>query len=368
MEEAASLAHYKAVKNKLPNIAVKSDTLDKLKNVVAAVNEIVIHGTQFLKLYLLHHYDQNDGKLPMLNKLLIMNCFQVVRQITPNRNTKNAADFNKLKKVFDDHYKQTMIGDASCMNHLNLRQILDYSATDILTQYETNIKQNYISSVERFVNVLYNKKQTENALSKQEKSEFNNKLRQTKRLVLDRASSVIPSEIKPHFEKMIIQRNLKKDNVHYDLQCHPQDYLPCMIYMMKFIESKGQKLNSIFPTRTDIIPKNITLDTVSLITLFVTDVSHFVPTVRIKHDLKKNVNLYKQQAWKTIFRTDMSCFSRTGYEFNHMIETDGVSCSILLVRSDISAMRYKPRVAAAPREKYLDDLSPQKLEALQRKT
>src|SRR5277367_2080004 len=61
MEEAASLAHYKAVKNKLPNIAVKSDTLDKLKNVVAAVNEIVIHGTQFLKLYLLHHYDQNDG-------------------------------------------------------------------------------------------------------------------------------------------------------------------------------------------------------------------------------------------------------------------------------------------------------------------
>src|SRR5271154_5320194 len=91
----------------------------------------------------INHYDQNDGKLPMLNKLLIMNCCQVVRQITPNGNTKNAADFNQLKKVFDDHYKQTMIGDASCMNHLNLRQILEYCATDILTQYETNIKQNY---------------------------------------------------------------------------------------------------------------------------------------------------------------------------------------------------------------------------------
>ena len=29
-----------------------------------------------------------------------------------------------------------------------------------------------------------------------------------------------------------------KDNLYYDLQCNPQDYLPCMIRMMKQIEKE----------------------------------------------------------------------------------------------------------------------------------
>ena len=38
--------------------------------------------------------------------------------------------------------------------------------------------------------------------------------------------------------------------------------------------------------------------------------------------------------WKFFFRTERQCFKKPKYTFHHMIETDGVSCSILMLRND----------------------------------
>ena len=50
----------------------------------------------------------------------------------------------------------------------------------------------------------------------------------------------------------------------------PQDYLSCMIYMMKEIEKLGFSINNVFPMRNDIIPKHIRLDTTTLVHLLIT--------------------------------------------------------------------------------------------------
>ena len=39
----------------------------------------------------------------------------------------------------------------------------------------------------------------------------------------------------------------QKDNLYYDLQCTPQDYLPCMIRMMKEVEKEGVMIYNVFP-------------------------------------------------------------------------------------------------------------------------
>lgn len=362
------MSHYKAIKNKLDNIIIKGDTKEVLTKVVFVVNLIVVHATQFLKVYLLDYYEKNHGCLPEISKLLVMNCFQVVRQTKPNGNTKNPDDLAKLRNVYDDIYKQTVpAGDIENMQHQNLRQILDYAAVGIVTQYETNIKQNYVDYVERFINVLYDKKVKEKDMSKEQKVEFNKMLRRTKHAILERQTASIPNEIKEHFKHIIIQRAFVKDNLYYDLACHPQDYLSSMIYMNKVIENKGLKFANVFPTRTEIMPKYVTIDTTSLISLFVNKGHYASLGIQNKQDLGNNVNLYADATWKIFFKTNLSCFSKTGYTFNYMIETDGVGCSVLLVRTDLSNKIFKPRVPKAPREQYLDDLSAEEKERLQQK-
>lgn len=51
----------------------------------------------------------------------------------------------------------------------------------------------------------------------------------------------------------------RKNNLYYDLQCNPQDYLGCMVFMMKQVENKGYTTTNPFPMRNDIIPKHIRL-------------------------------------------------------------------------------------------------------------
>lgn len=48
----------------------------------------------------------------------------------------------------------------------------------------------------------------------------------------------IDREIKVFFP----QRPYRQDSIYYDIQCHPQDYLPFMFlfYMMRKIEEKGR--------------------------------------------------------------------------------------------------------------------------------
>ena len=62
----------------------------------------------------------------------------------------------------------------------------------------------------------------------------------------------------------------EEESVYYDLKCSPQKYFPCMIFMMKKIEERGFSIYNVFPTRTEIIPKHIKLDTTTLVHLLLT--------------------------------------------------------------------------------------------------
>ena len=61
-------------------------------------------------------------------------------------------------------------------------------------------------------------------------------------------------------------RKLNK-NVHYYIKCSPKDYLRPMTYMMREIETRGQKVSNVFPLRCTMIPMNFRVDTTTLIGL-----------------------------------------------------------------------------------------------------
>ena len=63
-----------------------------------------------------------------------------------------------MAEFFNVHYKPTMSGDDDVtMKMQNLRQILGYAATGIVTEHETNIKQHFVDYIEKFINAVCGK-------------------------------------------------------------------------------------------------------------------------------------------------------------------------------------------------------------------
>jgi len=233
--------------------------------------------------------------------------------------------------------------------------------------YENNVKLHYIEYVERFINVLWMKDSIIRQIKENNKNEtnrdylinnWNSKLRQIKKDILGVVgffeSDEKYRECVIDCKKLItpMKKKYEKDNMHYDLKCNPQDYFPCMIRMMKAIEKQGFAVKNVFPMRNEIEPKNIPLDTTTLTHLLLSKKYGNKSDFLSEGNLKKN----EDRIWKFFFRTERQCFVKQGYSFRHMIETDGVSCSILLVRNDLASKKFIHSKVKEECEKYIDEL------------
>ena len=370
-------SYYKCVKVPLKYIAKYDKVIEKINETVIKANKIVIYSLQFIKLYCINEYDENKV-LPkideeFINAVMKTMCKESSTGRPPSKKTKELKD--KLKTFYDDHFKELMTDND--LDYLHMNTILDYLATDILTMYENNIKQHYIEYLERFVNVNWNKKETidkineEKDLSKNQKEiqikEFVAELRKVKLDLLNIEDKELKSNEKYH---KWIKKNRKislpskdkymKDNLYYDLQCNPQDYFICMYQMMNLCERKEETIYNLFPMRNDIIQKHIKIDTTSIIHLLLEKNKGFFLT---NGNLKKN----EDKLWKFFFRTEKQCFSKKNYTFHHMINTDGISCSIMLIRNDMIGRRV-PTTKKQNNEKYIDELDNKEYDRLKNKT
>jgi len=252
-------------------------------------------------------------------------------------------------------------------------------STEVITMYENNIKQRFCSYVERFVNVSLQKKERLEAIKESEhtaehKKEMTNtlcrELREVKNDILSlndpkTSNAQYHAWIDEQSVRIMPQRQLKENSVNYDIQCRPQDYLPLMVYMMKAVEATGNTITCVFPLRSQLIPKHFRLDTTSLVYLMFTNENGKRSETTLGGNLKKK----QSDVWFFFFKTDMKCFHRVqdnhDYTFHHMIETDGVSCSILLIRKDKAGMIVKqPKAKKDGGEKYIDEITDEEREEL----
>ena len=253
------------------------------------------------------------------------------------------------------------------LDYTHMNTILDYLTIDILTMYENNIKQHYIEYIERYVNVIWEKKFMITQIRKIKKTKIdrestirtlNTQLRKIKVDLLNIENTNYKSNSYYHKwineqKKLVIpvKDKFMKDNLFYDLQCTPQDYFSCMIFMMKQVEKQGYTSSNPFPMRNDVIAKHIRLDTTTLVHLLMTKTQGNKSDYLFKGNLKR----FEDKIWKFFFRTEKQCFNKKWYSFHHMIETDGVSCSIVLLRKD----KVGKRIHASKtlnREQYIDEV------------
>lgn len=215
----------------------------------------------------------------------------------------------------------------------------------------------------------------------EKKSELCNQLRRIKKDFIyfrdqKKSKNIYHDWIYLEITRILPDKDFGENSIAYDLVCNPQEYLPCMIYMMQKIETDNIKINNVFPTRSDIIPKHILIDTVTLVNLFI-DAKKYGKV----ETFTKNGNLVKKQdeIWNYFFRTERKIFhlnnnTENGYKFNYMINTDGVSCSILLLKNKVIkkkgikiSKKEKKQVKEINKEKYINELEDEEYNKIKNK-
>ena len=361
--------YFKCVKIPIKHILKNPDiNLPKITNAVIRCNKIVINTLMFMKLYLLNYFEKNN-KLPEIDKVFVNSCMKILCNESasgrpPKKEIKELKD--KLTTFYNSDYK-LLIKDTD-LDYTHLNTVLDYLTIGIITMYENNIKLHYVEYIERYVNIVWKKKDTINKIKEENKdeekqkelvNEFCRQLRKIKTDILE-ITTEYKSDVKYHnlikeIKKTITPNKEKyqKDNLYYDLQCNPQDYLPCMIKMMKEVEKDKVMIYNVFPMRNDIIMKSIKLDTTTLVHLLFTQKQGNKTDYLLEGNLKK----YENKIWEFFFRTERQCFKKPKYTFHHMIETDGVSCSILMLRNDLIGKRIPSAKVGLHTEQYIDELT-----------
>ena len=361
---------FKGIKIFLKSVLKHLDVnLPKITNVVIKCNKIVIQVLMFMKLFLLDHYEKYN-KLPIINDEFINSCMKILcKENASGRPPKQ--EIKELKEKLTAFYKtdfQPLIQNEN-LDYTHMNTILDYLTIDILTMYENNIKFHYIEYVERYVNVIWKKKfiiskiRKLNITQKAKEKRVNNLCTQLRRIKSDllnveninyKSHSIYHTWINQ--QKQLITPNkstYKKNNIVYDLMCSPFDYFPCMIKMMKQVEKEDHTISNVFPMRNEIIPKHIRLDTTTLVHLLITKKQGNKSNYLTKGNLKKN----EDKIWKFFFRTERKMFHKKHYEFHHMIETDGISCSLLLLRKDLIGKKLPIMKKDLSTEIYIHELT-----------
>ena len=328
--------------------------LPKINRTVLDINSIVIHALQFIKLYILHSYNK-ERRIPDISKVFVSCCLKTVaeRNKSGRQPTTNRTLMDDLEKFYNKHYRN--IAGEQKLPYTHANGVLDYLTIAIVTAYENNIKQHFTEYVERFVNVMFDEQVKNSNLSEGNKGRTLQFLRNIKNdiLTIDKNKFLSSSDCHEwiNYQKSHIFNKVKfkKDNIHYDLHVSPFDYLPGMIYIMQEIEKKEVALLNVFPLRNSIVPHHICIDTSTLIRMLLRK-EH-----GIKEDFESAVKKNADKVWSLFFKTDLKCFKKTKYDFHHMIETDGVSCSIIFRRKDLKNS-YKPKADKPISEQYIDEV------------
>jgi hypothetical protein len=243
--------------------------------------------------------------------------------------------------------------------------ILAYEAIDMTTNIHVNIQEHFIQHLNKFVNIIFNLKQRQEAITR---SDLSREEKRQRRLDLNREFREVKNDLttfnqeltadEQYHEWIKRQRRLiygdktgfDHDSIYYDLKSNTRDYIKPMIYIGKELETiynrianaikEGDQKNvkpkiqqirlfNVLPLRTNIIPKSICLDTPAIIQNLIGE-----STAELLKTYKRD-NRY-HEIWSKFFNLDKRVFKkgRDKYGFNYMIKTDAVSVSVLFIRLD----------------------------------
>jgi hypothetical protein len=354
-KEDENFDYMKTNKDNIKNVLKDPNILPIINDLVNRTNKIVIHAYQFIKLYCIFLYE-NELKFPVIDKEFICDVFKVltIRRCGSGGYTEDnmPEQLQELTEFYREHYSNT-ISNNETIYYDKLSYILPYEAIDMITNINNNIQEHFIDHLNKYVNIVFNVKEKSTKITTENKDKIIRK--QLHKQLYDEIGKVkkdlmhfgdLTSDEKYH--KWIIEERIKlypnktrfdNDNIYYDLKSNTQEFLHSMFHISIELEKLNElriqneekqiRLFNVLSLRTNIISKNICIDTCGLISNFLGD----EPTTKHLRDYKKDNN--QVNLWNKFFKLNKRVFKKgQKYTFSHMIRTDGVSCCVLFVRVD----------------------------------
>ena len=361
-KEEENFDYMKTNKDNINNMIKDHTILPIINDLVNRTNKIVIHAYQFIKLYCIYQYE-NNIQFPVIDKEFICDVFKVltIRKCNSGGYTEEnmPTQLKGLTTFYKTHYANT-ISNNDTIYYDKLSYVLPYEAIDMTTNINNNIQEHFIDHLNKYVNIVFNIKEKSAQIIKENKDKIIRK--ELHKNLYDEIGKVkkdlihfndFTSNIKYHNwikkqkNKLFPNKNsFDKNSIHYDLKSNTQDYLISMFYISNELEKlndariqheeKQIRLFNVLPLRTNIVGKNICIDTCALISNFLGDES---TSTHLK-DYKKENNQY--DLWNRFFKLNKRVFKKgSKYTFSFMIRTDGVSGCSLFIRSDTDGIPLK---------------------------
>jgi len=346
---------YQTLKIPIKTILRDKEALPILTQLVFDMNELVIHTYQFIRLYLLHLL-QNNIKFPEINDTFILYCMKTLgERDNRGKEAKNIDLLNQLDLFYSNEY-QPLLNHAK-ISLKNKTYILPYLATHIHTAFSNNITERFTTHLLRFIN------QTTTSITEDRsiRLQFKHRIFELK----DDEKNSPFQEWKDTHLYHILPTNIKK-SIHYDVKVRPFVYLKGMLYMNSVLEENDRKLFQPIPLRTDIIPKYITLDTASLVSLFCPEKDKNGKKTK-KGELLKNIKENQRDIWSSFVDINNKIFRNQHYQFSYQLQTDGVGCSLLFIRKDlVENKKWGSKIPVVEEKEYpqLETLDDQIIEEL----
>jgi len=263
---------------------------------------------------------------------------------------------NKLFKLHNLIQKNVFY-DVQC-NPLNYL----YTFYAIVNTYE---KRNFIHNIHQ--DVRYN-----NVMNNLNNEKITNINKLTNRNLLHSQEIFIEKVSKKNkFTKF--NDRIKQINDHNDKICHINKLYNYNLQsnLDIFVENKTPrwkknkiKLFNVTPLQTTLIPKYITIDTMTIIQNFKDLIKQNIdvfsdPIIVNVESLRRNFNneQTKYELWSLLFNMENSYFNKKGnYKFNYMLTTDCVSCSTLFLHKDCHTIKKGRTIGTKSKIKIKNDV------------
>ena len=348
---------YKTFKIPLKTILLNCEMIQPdINNLVFEMNDLVIHTYQFIRLYVLNCYTNNQP-LPELDEIFISYCIKSLgTRDNRGKKCKDTELLETLEKFYQEEYKPLLNHNKT--NLKNTSFLLPYLATQIHTSLHNNLQEHFIQHFLRFINITTSKITEDKSILFKLKHQLMNLNNETDEMFnewkITHLSNILPTEI--------------KKSIHYDVKVRPFEYLKGLLYMNSILEKMESKLFQPLPLRNNIIPKHIIIDTASLINLFCPAIGGKDKDGNKvkKGELLSNVKDNQNKVWCNFLNLKNKIFKNKHYQFHYQIQTDGISCCLLFIRKDLKDKKWGARVPILQEQDFynIEDLSKEQLDTL----
>jgi len=162
---------FRIIKCPLKCILKEYDKLHPIiDNCVKDINQFVIIGYQFIRLYLLDKYNKNED-LPIVDKQFILDVLKTIGKSETNRGKQKSEEkiINKdtkdnLKLFYDEVFSKIV---SEKLSYTNKTHILEQTSKEMITCLETNISTHFVKHLFKYINCIFKEPKTK--IIKQEK-------------------------------------------------------------------------------------------------------------------------------------------------------------------------------------------------------